>query len=104
SFTEASDIDQLLFEFDKIATPNQEKKETQAGVCQGKPCPEQRHTFVLDDSVQSVHILGSSDVEKAEVYLVSTDDKNVQLPRKGVGETASADVGQVKINYSWQSD
>jgi len=104
SFTEASDIDQLLFEFDKIATPNQEKKETQAGVCQGKPCPEQRHTFVLDDSVQSVHILGSSDVEKAEVYLVSTDDTNVQLPRKGVGETASADVGQVKINYSWQSD
>ncbi|MGD7704635.1 VWA domain-containing protein [Microlunatus sp. Y2014] len=104
SFTEASNIDELLFEFDKFSNPSQQRKTQQSGVCQGKPCPEQRHTFVLDDSVQSVHVLGSSDVEGSEVYLVTPADKEVKLEKKAVGETSTIDDQQVKINYSWQSD
>ena len=103
-FTEAANIDQLLFEFDKFATPNQKKRTTESGVCQGEPCPEERHTFVLDDSVQSVHVLGSSDVDDAEVYLVTPAGKEVKLTRKGIGETTGADTGAVSIDYSWQSE
>ena len=104
NFTEAANIDQLLFEFDKFSNPNQKKKTTESGVCQGKPCPEQRHTFVLDDSVQSVHVLGSSDVDGAEVYLVTPQGKEVKLTRKEIGETTKADTDGVSINYSWQSE
>ncbi|SDS76211.1 VWA domain-containing protein [Microlunatus soli] len=68
-FTLASNIDDLLFAFDKIMDPGREPTEQQTGICQGKVCTEFRHNFVLDDSISTVHILGSAPAG-LDVYLV----------------------------------
>src|SRR5690606_38457603 len=83
---------------------NQDRKDTEGGVCQGDVCPEERHTFVLDDSVQSVHILGSSDVTEAEVYLVTPQGEEIKLDRGTIGDTTTNESGGDSLEHSWQSE
>ncbi len=102
-FTLASNIDDLLFALDRMRDPSREPTETEAGVCQGRVC-EQRHNIVLDNSLSSVHILGSANVDGLTVVLVRPDGKTITLKRLDPGRSAEAESGGVAINYTWQSD
>lgn len=104
SFTEVADIDDLLFEFDKFRNPSTQPNDQNAGVCQGEPCTTERHTFVLDDSIRTVHVLANSNVEGAEVYLIDPTDKPAQLQRRPIGEPAELTLGGGQIDYTWQSE
>ncbi|MFC7619872.1 VWA domain-containing protein [Microlunatus sp. GCM10028923] len=102
-FTLASNIDDLLFAFDRLRDPSSEPTQTEAGVCQGEVC-RQRHAFVLDNSLNSVHILGSANVDGLTVVLVRPDGKLITLKRGEPGRATELESGGIKINYSWQSN
>lgn len=102
-FTLAGNIDDLLFAFDRLRDPSSEPTETEAGVCQGEVC-RQRHAFVLDNSLNSVHILGSANVDGLTVVLVRPDGKLITLKRGDPGRSIEAESAGIKINYGWQSN
>jgi von Willebrand factor type A domain len=86
SFTPASNVDDLLRAFNKIR--EQPPIEDERSVCQASDvdkCRKSGHSFVLDNSIRSVHILASSDVAEADVYLFypkGSEQKRHKLTRK----------------------
>lgn len=101
-FTLASDIDDLLFAFDKIMDPGREPTEQETGICQGKVCTEFRHNFVLDDSISTVHILGSAPAG-LDVYLVPPKGDPMRFEPKTVGKQAKITTA-ADGSIEWLSD
>jgi hypothetical protein len=102
SFQLASNIDSLLFAFDGLSAPGQPSIASTAGVCHsGEDCVQDQHAFVLDSSIQSVHILGTSTVPNAVVTLQGPSQKRITLTRSSA--VRSANVGPVAISWSWIS-
>lgn len=66
-----SNIDDLLFAFDKLSTPGQPPITSEAGACVKTVCEKGKHKFVLDTSVGSVSILASADREGLVPVLVA---------------------------------
>lgn len=102
-FVLARDIDDLLFAFGRFASPSREPLEHTSGVCQGQLCSEDGHTFVLDRSILSVHVLGSSDVDGVKVYLVPPKGDALELPHGAIGATTALTVGTTALDVTWQS-
>lgn len=99
-FYPVSNIDDMLFAFDKL---NPEPGvNSQGPVCQGQLCEEARHNFVLDRSIKSVTILGSGDVPGVVPYLVSPSGATVELPKKD--GKVELQVGGAPVSYEWLSD
>lgn len=103
-FTLASNIDDLLFAFDRLRDPSREPTQTEAGVCQGRVCATERHNVVLDNSLKAVHILGSAAVDGLSVALIPPNGKAITLDRTEPGRTTQTEAGGIKISHSWQSD
>ena len=103
-FVLASDIDDLLFAFDRFASPQQPPIEQAGGVCQGVVCTEEAHTFVLDASITAVHILGSSDVPGVRAVLVSPLGEPVELTRGTTGAAVQQALGSAQIAWTWESE
>jgi len=103
-FALASDIDELLFAFDRFANPGRAPLEQTAGVCQASVCSEQAHRFVLDASISGVHILGTSDVDGVRAVLVAPTGEQVPLDRVTTGQATDTRVNDVLISYTWQSE
>jgi hypothetical protein len=101
-FTLASNIDDLLFAFDKIMDPGREPTEQETGICQGKLCTEYRHNFVLDDSISAVHILGSAPAG-LDVYLVPPKGSPLRFRPTTVGKTTKIK-GAASGSVQWLSD
>lgn len=100
TFTRASDIVDLLFAFDKIFPGTESTK----GICSNvtDPCDD-RHQFVLDDSIDGVHILGSISRGDVQTNLIGPDGKVHLLEVTAPGITKEIDAGGVQISYSWQA-
>lgn len=101
SFELASDIDQLLFAFDRI-DPNGPPIVSEAGICQNQVCTEERHDFVLDSSVDEVHILGRADVPGIDAVLVAPGQAPVALDRAATGTDRT--IGSVAVTHTWETD
>ena len=69
SFYPVSDIDSLLLAFDAISAPGSAVSSRSSRICQGSVCQEGETSFVLDGSLEEVHILASSDVDGLTAYL-----------------------------------
>ena len=69
SFYPVSDIDSLLLAFDTISAPGSTVISRSSRICQGSVCQEGETSFVLDGSLEEVHILASSDVDGLTAYL-----------------------------------
>ncbi len=102
-FYVTENIDDLLFAFDAFSTPGQAPLEREAGVCAFVMCEDAQHRFVLDDSINSVTVLGFADAEGLVPTLVSPRGEEVALPRKGVGAPTTVRVGDVQVEYEWLS-
>lgn len=98
----AQNIDDLLFAFDAFSTPGQAPLTREAGVCAVTVCEEGKHRFVLDDSIDSVDVLGSADVPGLIPTLVAPDGSELPLPVSDGVVTQS--VSGVGVTYQWQSD
>ncbi|KRB75810.1 hypothetical protein ASE01_12165 [Nocardioides sp. Root190] len=103
AFIQASQVDELLFAFDEFASPNQKPIEQDSKLCPKRSCAEEAHTFVLDDSIGSVHILGTADASQ----------KLVALQRDGMAKPILFDpattsgaqrIGDVEVTSTWLSD
>lgn len=84
-FTEVSDIDGLLFAFNKIRDFGRGPIEHQKSLCVDAPCPEGTHTVVLDDSVGAVNILAGVEMGDARIVLIAPDGRQVTLEAGQIG-------------------
>lgn len=100
AFFLAADIDDLIFAFDRFAAPGDRPLVNQTGICQVEVCAEHRHTFVLDDSIQSVDLLAASPVDGIDVYLQPPTGDAVLLPRESVEQA----VGGATTTSEWVAD
>jgi hypothetical protein len=94
TFQLASDIDDLLFAFDAIIPPDAQTS-----------CPAGdagcRHTFVLDGSIDGVHLIATVDRPGLRAELTSPTGAVAVLEP---GQEGRADPGGIAADYSWQSD
>ncbi len=104
TFHLASDLDDLYFALDDIIEPDLTPA---TGICPAgdvESCGDQ-HEFVLDDSIEAVHILGGSvDTPGITAQLVGPTGQAVPLTPKAVGRTTRGDQGGVGLSWTWQSD
>lgn len=68
-FYPVSDLDSLLLAFDSISAPGGTVISDTVTICQGTVCTPGESTFVLDRSIEAVHILASSDVAGLDAFL-----------------------------------
>lgn len=102
TFKPATDIDELLFAFDEIVDPD---TSTTTEICGPVivTCTA-RHQFVLDDTIEGVHILGSSDRAGLQARLIGPSGTEYDLATTKVAESQTLDAGGVTVTHSWQSD
>lgn len=100
-FTLATDIDSLLFAFDRYTGPGQD---TEDKICQGTVCAQYAHRFVLDASVTAVDILGSSDVDGLRAVLVAPDGTETDLGRTPPDVSTTVTVSGADVAYTWLSE
>ncbi|MGJ3509671.1 vWA domain-containing protein [Enemella sp. A6] len=100
-FTLVSDIDDMLFEFDKYTNPGQEPRVQERKVCQGGVCPDGAHAFVLDDSITRIRILGQATIDQAQVFLVAPSGAEVELKQSQA--PVKAELDGATLSYQWPS-
>jgi len=64
------------------------------------------HKFVLDESIDGVHVLGTTARPETEVKLIGPDGQEHRLPRSGPvdpQQEATVSLGNVQLKYSWQT-
>ncbi len=96
----AQNIEDLLFAFDKVGSPDQQPIETTSGACARVICEEAKHRFVLDRSVRSVSVLAAADRPGLVPYLVAPDGTSLDL--SGAAKTGT--LGGVTVDSRPQSD
>lgn len=101
SFYMADGIDNLLKAFSSLT---RNAPDTTAPICQGKPCKDGAHPFVLDQSVGSVDILAQSNVDGLTVVLTAPDGSTIDLKRTEDGVVTSLGLDSVQGSVEWLSD
>lgn len=97
----AGNIDDLLFAFDSFSSPGQAPLTRETGVCALTVCEEGKHRFVLDNSIDTVSVLGSADVPGLIPTLVAPDGTELPLPSSE--SDVAVDAAGVNVTYRWQS-
>lgn len=69
AFYPVSDLDSLLMAFDSISTPGDTVQSRSVSICQDAACNEGQYSFVLDGTLDAVHVMASSDVSGLDAYL-----------------------------------
>lgn len=69
AFYSVSDLDSLLMAFDSISTPGDTVQSRSVSICQDAACNEGQYSFVLDGTLDAVHVMASSDVSGLDAYL-----------------------------------
>lgn len=69
AFMLASNIDDLLFAFNGIASTGGQPLESTGAICQDVVCEEMPHQFVLDASVTDVQVLASAEVPGLPIFI-----------------------------------
>ncbi|NLT31434.1 MAG: VWA domain-containing protein [Propionibacterium sp.] len=101
-FTLVSDIDDLLFEFDKYTNPGQEPTVTERKVCQGGVCPDGAHAFVLDNSITKIRVLGQATIDRAQVFLIAPNGHEIELEHSPT--PVATELDGVELSYQWPSE
>jgi hypothetical protein len=100
-FRLATDINSLIFAFDRVGAPGTGIAQPDRTVCQQPALCRQVHTFVLDDSIQQVQLLGSAAASGIEVYVQGPGQKAaVRLPR-AASYPQRLRLGATPASYSW---
>ena len=96
AFYPVSDIDSLLLAFDSISAPGTAVRSDSVNICQGDVCTTGESAFVLDKSLQNVHVLASSDVEGLEADLYAPGATQPIVMSQSSGPQTSSGV-----SYEW---
>lgn len=100
-FTAASDIDSLLFAFERVLGGG---ITSDGGICQVEVCSEESHRFVLDNSTPRVHILASAEATGLQVYLMGPKGEQIVLEPNTVGLASSVLGAGAEVGYVWQAE
>jgi hypothetical protein len=114
-FILADQIGDLYVAFDRLADPTNEGTTQKHAVCQQDVCPGGKHTFVLDASINRVHIVGSAGLQKFDTVLISpggkstvlgpTGQKTLSSPSwSGGADHLSADAVQINLTEKTDTD
>jgi hypothetical protein len=95
-FFGVSDLDTLIEAFHRVGQTDGEPTEETLAVCQGELCAEQ-HKFVLDTSVQSVHIFARTDVQAADIYVAPPTGEAIKIDWGELNESRATSIGEVDI-------
>lgn len=82
-FILADQIGDLYVAFDRLADPTNEGTTQKHQVCVGQVCEAGKHGFVLDASINRVHIVGSAGLQKFDTILISPSGKQSVLGPTG---------------------
>jgi hypothetical protein len=91
-----SDLDTLIEAFHRIGQWGGEPTEETLAVCQGELCAEQ-HRFVLDSSVQSVHVLARTDVREADIYVSPPAGDTVKIAWGDLNTPSAVSIGDAEL-------
>lgn len=97
-FAMASDVDDLLFAFDKVLRGEEEPEDT--GVCVNDECPEGTRVFVLDGSIGKVQGLAAVPIDDARILVRSRSGETLELAR----DKNSATISGANVTWDWLSD
>lgn len=105
SFALASDVDSLLRNFDSILGPP-DVPTADTAVCAEADVACRGHEFVLDTSVDGVHVLGQAPgVPGVQAELIGPDGNKHALSTKNPGSGPQPlSFGAVTGSYSWETD
>ncbi|WP_147681137.1 VWA domain-containing protein [Actinomyces ruminicola] len=99
AFYTADGIDQLLLAFDAIGTPGDTVRSSSVEICQGQVCADGELSFVLDKSVDTVHVLATTDVDDLDAYLYPPGASAPTILSAQQGDAQPAD----GISYQWRT-
>lgn len=99
-FVTAADIDELLWGFSSLTRTDTPQT---TPVCVGAECAEGTRTFVLDQSVNRVDILGTSDVDGATVVLTAPSGERAEITRTPDRQTNPLTLG-APGTFEWLSN
>jgi hypothetical protein len=99
----ASQVDGILFAFDRFGHPDRAPISQSSKLCAAEACSAGVHAFVLDPSISKIHILAGSNVSGAIITLTGPGQKEPLTFKPGAG-AASAANGGYKLSSAWQSD
>lgn len=97
SFYPVSDIDSLLLAFDSISAAGAGIDSQTISICQGTVCTMGQSVFVLDRSLEQVHIFASSQVEGLDAYLYGPGSAEPIV----LSSETSRDQEQGGVRYNW---
>ena len=97
AFYPVSDLDSLLMAFDSISTPGDTVQSQSVSICQGTACNAGQYSFVLDGTLDSVHVMASSDAPGLDAYLYAPGATK-PLVIKG---NQSGTQGSAGVNAQW---
>ncbi|MGY1632240.1 VWA domain-containing protein [Geodermatophilus sp. SYSU D01186] len=101
-FTAATDVTGLVLAFDAVGDPaNPPLPVDEKGVCVAKVCSQQAHTFELDSSINSIHLVGTSSAAGIDVYIQPPGADRVKLSYAAAAPTGSVTTGALTIPYKW---
>ncbi|MGY1726811.1 vWA domain-containing protein [Geodermatophilus sp. SYSU D01062] len=105
-FLPADDVQDLVLAFDAVGDPaNPPQAPVEKSVCVGTACPQQAHTFTLDASITSIHLVGTSDAAGIDVYVQPPGVPQSQLLRYDAARPAGVlPAGAVGLDYTWYAD
>ncbi|MGY1777156.1 vWA domain-containing protein [Geodermatophilus sp. SYSU D00804] len=105
-FLSADDVQDLVLAFDAVGDPaNPPQPVDEKGVCVGAVCPQQAHTFTLDASITSIHLVGTSDAAGIDVFVQPPGVPQPQLLRYDAARPSGVlPAGAVGLDYTWYAD
>jgi hypothetical protein len=102
-FLLASQVDGILFAFDRFGNPDRAPISQTSNLCAGKACDLGVHAFVLDPSISKIHILAGSNVSGAIITLTGPGQTKAVTFKPGTGAAQGAS-GGYSLSSSWLSD
>lgn len=101
-FLLASQLDDILFAFDRFGSLDRAPISQSSKLCPAKACVQGTHTFVLDPSISKIHILAGSNVSEAIYTLVGPGQHGATTFKPGT-VAAHGSYGGYKLTSKWLS-
>ncbi len=105
-FLPAGDVQDLVLAFDAVGDPaNPPQPVDEKGVCVGAACPQQAHTFTLDASITSIHLVGTADAAGIDVHVQPPGVRPPVVLRYDPARPSDVvPAGAVGLDYTWYAD
>lgn len=91
-FYPVSSLDTLLMAFDSVSTPGDTVQSQSVSICQGSACSAGEFSFVLDGTLDAVHVMASSDAPGLDAYLYAPGATQPLVVKAGQSSPAGTGV------------